>query len=84
MPPMIAMPPTASNAAAYDRTHRSGNTARSFIAKIRELLTAQKGATKGRKSPRSAYGARQAATVAGGSPSPDSFSPGMGGGAQTQ
>lgn len=85
MPPMIQKPPPAANAALYDKTQNSGNNRRSFIGKIQELLTAQKGATPNKKAKRPTYGTRQAAKVAGGpvggggaAPSPMSIMPGAG------
>jgi hypothetical protein len=57
-------PPAAANAALYDKTQKSGNMP-SFIAKIMELMTAQKGATKGaRRDVLPGPGRRQAAKVA--------------------
>ena len=61
----IVKPPAASDAARYDMTSKSGNKP-SFIANIKELMTAQKGATRGGKPRRPTYGTQQAAKVAGG------------------
>jgi len=51
-----------TNAARYDKTNKSGNL-KSFIANITELLTSQKGATKG-PGRKPTYATRQAAKVA--------------------
>ena len=62
----ILKPPAAANAALYDKTQKSGNNRRSFMAHIQEMLTAQKGATKGGPARKPTYATRQAAKVAGG------------------
>jgi hypothetical protein len=61
----LQKPPAASNAALYDKTQVSGNLLNSVVAKIQELLSAQKGATRGGGMRRPGYGTRQAAKVAG-------------------
>jgi len=57
-------PPAAANSALYDKTQRSGNLPKSFIAKIGELMTSLKGATPDRRGRRPTYATRQASKVA--------------------
>lgn len=62
----LQKPPKAANSSVYDKTQKSGNL-KSFIANIQEMLTSQKGATKGaRRDILPGPGRKQAAKVAGG------------------
>lgn len=66
----VIKPPPASNAAMYEKNHKSGNVP-SMIARIHELLTSMKGSTRGAKARKPAGGSKQAAMVAkGGSATP--------------
>ena len=56
-------PNEVANASRYDKTQKSGNL-KSFIANITEMMTSQKGATKGGTARRPVYSTKQAAMVA--------------------
>jgi hypothetical protein len=75
---MIQKPAPAANAAMYDKTQASGNLPGHLMARIHELMTAQKGATRSAKGRKPGYGTKQAAMVArgGAAPSPMSIMPG--------